>query len=87
MEVVSSRTGAGREDQIVQYCVLYIYIYMQNLSFLLKLFAEIYYFINMSYLFLSQERRFSILTKISHFWTASHTEVCIVLRNIYKNVL
>ena len=45
MEVVSSRTGPGREVQIMKLCVIpiYIYIYIQNLSFLLKLFAEIEY--------------------------------------------
>ena len=40
MEVISSRTGPGREVQIMKLCVIYI---IQNLSFLLKLFAEIEY--------------------------------------------
>ena len=43
MEVISSRTGRGREVKIMKLCVIYIYIYIQNLSFLLKLFAEIEY--------------------------------------------
>ena len=37
MEVISSRTGPGREVKIMKL------IYIQNLSFLLKLFAEIEY--------------------------------------------